>query len=185
MAYHFNRIFGAAVVGVVILGGCEPDPTPVAEISGPAPNASAESSVANAPVSPLIEYSRNLDSPVSLSRDSVLFSFFCKAIEGGECEASTQSKLTLEGFVDGQTVSDLAYAAVVVKAKRTAAENASSPSVVISDEQFVNAAYVVVLGRMPDPMGLKGNLDYLSTSNDRKGVVRAIIGSPEFQQRQF
>jgi hypothetical protein len=58
-----------------------------------------------------------------------------------------------------------------------------TPDQYSSDEDFLAAAYQVVLGRAPDQGGAKANFDLIQQGPDnRRPVLRSLIESEEFKR---
>jgi hypothetical protein len=124
-------------------------------------------------------YSRDITRSVRLGKDAALVQRFCKNATGVACPPDIAEKLKTFGFVDNLSGVDLAYAFVVMLAdvKDGTADQSSS------DEDFLAAAYRVVVAREPDQAGALSNLKYIKDTGERKSMLRSMLESEEFKRQ--
>jgi hypothetical protein len=126
----------------------------------------------------LAKYSDHVKDKVELGKDSGLVQLFCLHSTGAKCAEGIEAQLKDYGFDGTGTTLDLANAMV----KLYADVHDKTPDQYSSDEDFLAAAYQVVLGRAPDQGGAKANFDLIQQGNDnRRPVVRSLIESEEFK----
>jgi len=125
----------------------------------------------------LANYSRNITRSFQLGKDASLVQLFCRNATGARCPADIADRLKTYGFVDNLDGVDLAHAfvAMAADAKDGSADKSSS------DEDFLAAAYRVVLNREPDQGGATENLKYIKETSERKNMLRSMLESQEFK----
>lgn len=161
------RFTTAALGGAfLLLAACEGDPTK--------PLAKAEAATGEK----LAEYSSNITDIVSLGGNADLVQRFCKNAWATKCPADVAVKLGEFSFASGGSGVDLAAAFVMWAAD----EKDANPDLSSSDEDFIWAAYRVVLGREPDAGGALSNLQFIKDGGDRKTLLRSMLESQEFKQ---
>lgn len=127
----------------------------------------------------LTNYSDHVKDKVELGKDSGLVQLFCMHSTGAKCAEGIEGKLKEYGFDGTGTTLDLANAMVKIYAD----DHDKTPDQYSTDEDFLAAAYQVVLGRAPDKGGAMANLDLIKQGNDnRRPVVRSMIESEEFKR---
>ena len=161
------RFTTAAIGGaLLLLAACDGDPTE--------PLAKAEASTGEK----LAQYSSNITDIVSLGGNADLVQRFCKNAWATKCPGDVAGKLGEFGFASGGSGVDLAAAFVVWVAD----EKDANPDLSSTDEDFLWAAYKVVLAREPDEGGALSNLQFIKDGGDRKALLRSMLESQEFKQ---
>lgn len=127
----------------------------------------------------LQEYSANISEAVDLVANPDLVQRFCKNAFGAACPADITEKLSESGYGGGGTGVDLAHAFVVLLADQKDGETDQSSS----DEDYLDAAYRVALGRAPDAGGAQDNLTYIQDTGNRKQMLRSLLQSEEFKKQ--
>ena len=128
----------------------------------------------------LARYSDHVKDKVDLGKDSGLVQLFCLHSTGAKCADGIEAKLKEYGFEGSGTTLDLANAMVKIYADA----HDKTPDQYSSDEDFLAAAYQVVLGRAPDPTELQQCQSILSAQPAEKGVRKllwALLTCAEFQ----
>lgn len=162
-------IIMVSVLAACLLSSCGGDPT--------AQLAAAEPATGDR----LTEYSQNITNTVDLGADAALVQRFCKNALAAACPADVVQKLEASGYVGGGTGVDLAAAFTVWIAD----EKDSNPDLSASDEDYLWAAYKVVLAREPDAGGAQTNLEFIRSPNgNRKIMLRSMLESQEFKGLQ-
>lgn len=161
-----NRIAGVLAIAL-LLAGCSDGGEPLSEAepaSGPA----------------LENYSRNITRAVQVGKDASLVQLFCRNATGARCPEDIVEKLKAYGFTDNLDGVDLAHAFVMMAAdaKDGAADQSST------DEDFLAAAYRVILAREPDEGGALTNLNYIKDTGERKNMLRSMLESEEFKNQR-
>lgn len=126
----------------------------------------------------LQEYSKNISETVDLVANPDLVQRFCKNAFGAACPADITEKLADNGYAGGTGV-DLAHAFVLLLADQKDGETDQSSS----DEDYLDAAYRVALGRAPDAGGAQDNLTYIQDTGNRKQMLRSLLQSEEFKKQ--
>ncbi|MEZ5939315.1 MAG: DUF4214 domain-containing protein [Hyphomonadaceae bacterium] len=109
--------------------------------------------------------------------DAALYEFFCMNALGSACPEDIEARLA--PFMSGRTRVDLADAFARLKSSLGKAD----PNGIVSDEDYVTAAYQVVLGRDPDPSGWKDNMEFVKDTGDRGAFIRSLLQSQEFRSK--
>lgn len=124
-------------------------------------------------------YSEKISETVDLVANPDLVQRFCKNAFGAVCPADITEKLSESGYGGGGTGVDLAHAFVVLLADQKDGEADQSSS----DEDYLDAAYRVALGRAPDVGGARDNLTYIQDTGNRKQMLRSLLESDEFKKQ--
>lgn len=125
-------------------------------------------------------YSRNITRAVQIGKDASLVQLFCANAMAARCPADIAGKLKANGFVDNLDGVDLANAFAVM----TADAIDGAADMTSSDEDFLAAAYQVVLNRAPDQEGALTNLKYIKDTGERKSMLRSMLESEEFRNQR-
>lgn len=162
---RMSGLVGVAVM-TLLLGACGDPKKAIAEADA----ASGEK---------LQEYSSNISETVDLVANPDLVQRFCKNAFGTACPADITERLADNGYGGGGTGVDLAQAFVVLLADQKDGETDQSSS----DEDYLEAAYHVALGRAPDAGGAQDNLTYIQDTGNRKQMLRSLLESDEFKKQ--
>ena len=144
---------------------------------GDAKKAIAEADVAAG--DKLQTYSQNISETVDLAASPDLVQRFCRNGWGAACPADITEKLKDNGYSNGTGV-DLAHAMVVMLADEKDGETDQSSS----DEEYLDGAYRVALGREPDEGGAADNLTFIQDTGNRKQMLRSLLESEEFKNQR-
>ncbi len=156
-----------AAAGLVALAGC----------GGPDPKAIAAAQPATG--EDLVAYSQNITDAVRLDKDAKLLQFFCRNTSGQPCPPDIAAKLEVYGFKGHGSAVDLAYAFAMMAADAKDGEMDKTST----NQDFLAAAYRVVLDRAPDESGAMTNLAFLSEGGDRKTLLRSLLQSDELRSK--
>jgi hypothetical protein len=143
------------------------DPGPAVQATKPATGAQ------------LASYASNSRDQVELARDAPLVQLFCQQATGKPCPADIETRLAAYGFKDKLTAVDLANAFTMMLADSID----GSPDLNSSDEDFLAAAYRVVLNRSPDVIGAQSNLKFIKETGQREQLLKSMLESEEFKAR--
>lgn len=157
------------VLALALLGGC----------GGPADVGAAIAAAEPASGEKLAAYSRDISEQVELGKDAPLVQLLCKQATGAACPADIEGRLATYGFKDKLTGVDLANAFTNMMA-----DNMDGKADQVStDEDYLAAAYRVVLARSPDLGGAQSNLKFIRETGQRQAMLRSMLESKEFQSR--
>jgi len=151
----------------------------LAACGGPVDTGAAIAKAEPATGAALENYSRNISEQVELAKDAPLVQLFCKQATGAACPADIEGRLAAYGYADKATGVDLANAFTGMLADSLDG-NADRIS---TDEDFLAAAYRVVLARAPDLGGAQTNLKFIRETGQRQAMLRSMLESREFQAR--
>lgn len=156
-----------SVAGAVVLMSCGGDPSEAIATAEPAAG------------SALNDYAKNIAETVDLAANPDLVQRFCKNGLGGPCPEDIADKLEQFGYASGGTGVDLAHAFVVMVADA----KDGNADLSATDEDYLNSAYRVALGRDPDAGGAGDNLQFIQDTGNRKAMLRSLLQSEEFQNQ--
>jgi hypothetical protein len=154
----------ALVPFALSLAACDSGPTPTVP-----PATAAERA----------EYSRDITDKADRKRDASLYEYFCMTTLDAPCPADIEQRLSVVAERGEGSRVNLADAFVHLRI----AEQDGGDIGAISDEQYVDAAYQVILGRAPDEGGRASHLSFIKETGERLQFVRAALQSTEFKTR--
>lgn len=158
--------FVGVVIAMALLPGCGGNPD---EAIIKADAASGEK---------LQTYSENITEAVDIAGNADLVQRFCKNGLGGPCPADITTTLKTYGFAGSGVDLAHAFTQIVADMKDGEADFSSS------DEDYLDAAYHVALGRDPDTGGAQDNLRLIQDTGERKTMLRSLLQSAEFKKQQ-
>ncbi|MDZ4761011.1 MAG: DUF4214 domain-containing protein [Alphaproteobacteria bacterium] len=128
----------------------------------------------------LAEYAENINDGADRRRDAPLYEYFCLNALGMACPADIEARLETYAVAGAASRVDLADSFT----RLAAAETKGDPAALLSEEEYLTAAYRVVLGRPADPGGLAENLSFLERTGERNTVLRSMLQSSEFRSQR-
>ncbi len=123
----------------------------------------------------LAHYADAITDKTSRRGDAPLYEYFCMTTLGSACPADIEAQL--KPYMIGTSRISLADAFVGL----LLAHGKADPQAPATEEEYVDAAYQVVLGRKPDPAGRAANLAFIKQSGDHGTLLRSMLTSPEFR----
>lgn len=106
--------------------------------------------------------------------DASFKELLCVNALGGPCPGDIDEQLAGVDDVPVNSRIDLVHQFVLLHAMADGATE-------VSDADYVEACYQVILGRSPDEGGFSSNLAFLSNSGHHRGLVESMLRSPEFR----
>ncbi len=145
------------------LAACSPDPIEYG-------------SVAPATAEQKAEFGRDATDRIDYATDLPVVEYFCVNTIGSACPADIEERLASYYTTSQRTRVDVADAF----ARYRATIDLGDPEALISDEDYVEAAYQVTFGRELDPSGRASNLGFVLETGQRKAMLRTLLESQEF-----
>ena len=155
----------AAALAIGLAAGCSRE--------APAPG-----SVAPATGAELAAYADAITDASSRAKDASLYEYFCRNALGGPCPADIYARLAPHR-ADGESRVSTADAFV----RMWASEHKQAGADYVTDQEYLSAAYQVVLGRVPDADGAAANLAFIERTGEREQMLRSMLQSQEFRSK--
>lgn len=154
----------SALCAGLLAAACSPPPAPY----GVTPPADAAARAA---------YAETITDAYKPAENVDLAEYFCVNALASPCPSDLDARLAPFRTRGVNSRLDLADAFTRMKA----AADGGDPAAVISDEAYVAAAYLVVLGRPIDAEGGRDNLEFVARTGERKQMLRSLLQSAEFK----